>query len=240
MRVFETVSEAISEVRRDIYKGTPLMSSRVQQQTGKELPGRERLGYSYSIAGGWPETPQELVALAADSGMTFWQKGQSSLIAWLNLERENRLMNTVVLDPVERFHPALKSTFEGNWPSYLYSERLLGALDAMEGALSDSPDSRRAGWPIFRPEDAIRAGAPTRIPCSLYYQAVIRKVGAEEHLMLFYVSRSVDFDVFWISDIWLAHEFQKTLAKRLKRIPGQLVHMVISFHSFLIEGTEIY
>lgn len=239
MRVFETVADAISEIRRDVYKGTPLVSSRVQQRVGENLPGRERLGYSYSILGGWPDSPVHLVDVAVKQGLTFWGKHQDSIIDWLYAEESAREFS-VLGEATEKKHPALQSTFEGNWPAYTYSERLLGAIVAMENALSQSPDSRRAGWPIFRTEDAIRAGAPTRIPCSLYYQSILRKVGNEEHLMMFYVSRSCDYDTFWLSDIYLAHRFQLALAERLGKVPGQLVHMIISFHSFQVENTEIY
>ncbi len=45
MRVFNHLQEAQVEIRRDIYKGAPLASTRVQNKTHAILPGRERLMY---------------------------------------------------------------------------------------------------------------------------------------------------------------------------------------------------
>ena len=99
-------------------------------------------------------------------------------------------------------------------------------------ALKKNPDSRRVYWPIFRTKDSLRAGAPSRIPCSLGYQAMIRKVGGTDHLILTYLQRSADFDRFWLSDIWLARKFQLNLAEALQIQGGALIHFIISFHSF--------
>jgi thymidylate synthase len=111
---------------------------------------------------------------------------------------------------------------------------------AVIAALRKNRDSRRVFWPIFRPEDAIRAGAPTRIPCSLGYQFVLRELAGDERLLLFYLSRSVDFDTFWLSDLWLAHKMQVHVAGELSTNVGYLSHFIISFHSFAVNDQEIY
>lgn len=241
MRVFETLADAADELRRDVYKGAPLTSTRVQQRTGIELPGRERLAYTYSILGGWPNGAADLVALGANLGFKPYVEHPAEMLQWLCAERTNRLYLFPPHDhKPELLHPALKTTLEGNWPSYTYPERLIGADETMIQALREQPDSRRAFWPIFRPEDAGRMGAPTRIPCSLGYQAMLRQVGGSTRLILFYLQRSADFDNFWLSDIWLARQFQEHLAHDLDVAPGQLVHMVISLHSFEVEGSEVY
>ena len=61
MRLFQNLSEAESEIRRDIAKGTPVESSRVQQRTGLKLQGRERVSYNYSIQNGSMKTILALI-----------------------------------------------------------------------------------------------------------------------------------------------------------------------------------
>jgi hypothetical protein len=252
MRVFSTLKEAISEIRRDVYKGTPLTSSRVQQRVGETLPGRERLAYSYSILGsGFPANEEALISLAQAEG--FEKFSDPNVPDWLKFEKLERTHAITNLghapgdEATEACHPALMDTFEGNWLSYRYNERLFGCLEAMEAALRHTPDSRRAYWPIYLPQDSLRASAPTRVPCSLGYQAMIRRVGEEQHLMWVYLSRSCDFDTFWLSDIWFAHKMQEALCSRLRTHGqfadlkvGQVVHFIVSFHSFEVEGTEVY
>lgn len=239
MRYYSQLSDAISEIRRDLYKGPRVESTRVQQRVGELLPGRELLGYSYSIDHwGFPETPSALVQLGQECGFNLFIEHPEEMKSWLTREIEIRVEGKIgTLNEVT--HPALTKTLEGNWVSYSYGERLHGAIDALEKALT-SVDTRRAFWPIFRPEDSLRALAPTRIPCSLGYQVLIRKTPQGSELIMYYLQRSADFDTFFLSDIWLANKFKEALADRLAIRPGLFMHNIISLHSFEIEGTEIY
>lgn len=238
MRYYTNLPEALSEIQRDLAKAPSLISTRVQQRTGQELRGRETLGYSYAIEeGGIPTLPEVVIKLGRDFGFKTFV--DSKLAAWLWNEikiRERGVLNQLN----ELNHPALAQTIEGSWSAYTYGERLHGAMEAMEEALATSPDSRRAFWPIFRPEDSLRAAAPTRIPCSLGYQALIRDTRQGPRLVLYYLQRSADFDTFFLTDIFLAHRFQIALASRLKVLPGQFIHTIISLHSFAVEGQEVY
>ncbi len=247
MRQFIDICEAESEVRRDVYKGTQITSSRVQQSTNLELKGRERIGYSYAIL----DTQRyslipEIVKFGRKRGFkVFEDKG---IMEWLNEEIIHRT-NPEAFKRTEMFtedlHPALKKTFEGNSPAYTYTERLHGAIDYLSHELDLHPDSRRAYWPIYEQRDARRMYLPTRIPCSLGYQAMIRQVGSTQKLMLFYLQRSCDFDTFWLSDVWLAMRFQEALYANLlaahpKLELGQFIHVILSLHSFTVENEEIY
>jgi len=220
------------------------MSTRVQQRTNQKLSGRELLGYSYLIEkGGIPDSAQEVVELGSSMGFPIYradmEHGLKILKDWMALEIHYR-KHGVLGDMNEKDHPALKTTIEGNWPSYTYGERLSGALEALSTTLELSPDSRRAYWPIFEQHDSLRAMAPTRVPCSLGYQAMIRNTTQGPQLILTYLQRSADFDTFFLTDIWLANQFQKALAERLEVASGQFMHFITSLHSFTVEGTEIY
>ena len=256
MRTFTTLLDAIHEIRRDVYKGIPVVSSRVQQRDNLELPGRELQNYVYMIKRGIPDSRADFL----DFADTFLEDTVDSEYArWLQLETLSRdyplLWSGRKREPAESAHYALKSTIEGNHPSYTYSERLRQAVDTLSSILDQSPDSRRAYWPIFHPLDSIRALSPTRVPCSIGYHLLLRKVGEKTYLNMTYISRSVDFDTFWLTDLYLAHRFRNRVLMTLKGLrfrseevrpippayeAGTLVHHIISFHSFKIEGSEIY
>lgn len=254
MRLYTTLAEAASEIQRDLKNGQTISGTRVQQRRGK-FTFNERLGYDYAISeneSAWPETPGDLVNLGISLGFETFKKYHAEYAIWLDREIEARTRGNFGNPDMltEPFHPALISTIEGNWPSYTYTERLSGAIPALVNALISAPDTRRAFWPIFRPEDALRASAPTRVPCSLGYQVLIRPTTLGPRMYLVYLERSADFDHFWLTDIWLARQFQKAVLQAAQhagvmyegRQPtiGPVIHQLISFHSFEVAGTEVY
>jgi thymidylate synthase len=247
MRYFQTLPDAIGEIKRDVKKGgLATQSSRVQNKIGMNLQARERMCYLYAIAGGFPSTPEELIDLAVLNDFEFYTKERRALANWMARELDDRLLASQNLGPIsplvlaDALHPALKSTIEGSWPAYRYPERLNSMIDFLLDAHQNDPYTRRAYWPIYEKVDAIRMAAPTRIPCSLGYQTIIRNVNGEDLLLMIYYSRSVDLDRFWLTDIWFARKIQETIADRLKIKPGVITHFIASFHSFEAEAQEIY
>lgn len=244
MRVFETLYEAESEIRRDLYKGPLVQSTRVQQQTNLSLQVRERLGYQYSVS----NVPTSIAEITRFGSERFpsWRENQEKISLWLQNEVQRRFYNYHSSDPTtpdcsEVLHPQLKTTLEGNFPAYTYQARMRGAVHHLANGLKKNPDTRRAYWPIYHEHDVLRFADPTRIPCSLGYQPLIRDLGnGEERLVMFYLERSCDFDHFWLSDVFFASYFQKLIAQELEIKPGALLHYIISFHSFEVEEQEIY
>ena len=235
MRVFESLDDAVNEIQRDVYKGAPTLSTRVQQFTDIELSGKERVGYEYGILGSFPESPAQLVELGLKYKFPIFVDNPTAMTEWLYYEGNFERIEPYAWlgEPAnEARHPALANTFEGKWPSYTYRERLAGAVQVLAQTLAKDRDSRRAYWPIYRPEDSLRAMSPTRVPCSLGYHAMIRNISGDQKLILTYLSRSVDFDTFWLSDIWLARQFQLAICAELGTEPGMVIHNIISFHSF--------
>lgn len=260
MRIFESLNEAASEISRDVYKGTRVQSSRVQQRIGLELEGRELFGYSYSIQDTLhPSDINDLIQIGQLMEFPLYDTDEKrdQMYKWLSEEILYRTHPPYALTGIvknhlftESLHPALISTFEGSAPSYSYNERLTNAIDFIVEELMAHPDSRRAFWPIYTPHDAYRMSYPTRIPCSLGYQFMIRRVGNERRLIMIYLERSCDFDHFWLSDVFLAFRFQHKIVARINIelglqgkppiIPGAFIHFISSFHSFRVELEEIY
>jgi len=241
MRVFDTLEEAALEIKRDLAKSPLVESSRVQQFT-VEAQAREALGYDYTIRR-FPMDRAEFIREAVQLG--FWKPEEvPAFDEWLRIEQAARLS----WQPgalTESLHPALIKTIEGSEPSYTYTDRLAGAVEALVASFKQSPDTRRAFWPIFNREDAVRASRETRVPCSLGYSLIIRVVNGERFLHLTYLERSCDFDRFWLSDLWLARKFQEHILFELRKDVnfrdlklGHLSHFVISLHTFL--DAEVY
>ena len=244
MRIFQNLAQAHSEIERDIYKSPTVKSTRVQQRDGLDLTAHESIGYSYSILpGGIPDNPEDLVRLGAELNIEIFTgitRGQ--MLDWLFEEEAARFYpeHRIGQKPTELLHPALSSTIEGSYPAYTYTDRLFGAIPQIVATLEKNPDSRRAYWPILWPVDTNRMMQPTRIPCSLGYQAFIRERNGEDELQLVYLMRSSDFENFWLTDVYLASEFQRKIAGWLGIKMGTFTHMITSFHSFNVHGQEIY
>lgn len=258
MRNFADVREAGLEIRRDLFKGPKVASSRVQQFTELQgLEAHERFGYSYSIsADGFPPSVDEVIDVGTRLAFPDYQTeaGRDRMRTWLRLERSDRLIDKPLAGPnglTEELHPRLISTVEGKWPAYRYAERMKGAVEILAIQLLRAPDTRRAYWPVFWHEDVYRSHAPTRVPCSLGYQFLIRKVNEDLVLYLLYYQRSADFEHFWLSDVWLAQQFQSFLRIKIINLAGEssplcslqmgtFIHFIASFHLFDDELKEIY
>lgn len=248
MRMFENVQEAYLEIKRDLAKSPKFTQTRVQH-LALEADVREAMNYVYTIME-FPETLAEYLQIGTSLG-ALTDSQATHLAVWIPEELEARLE----WQPgriTEHQHPALSTLLEGNEPSYTYTDRLRGATESLLETIAMSPDTRRAFWPIFQPEDSVRAMRMTRIPCSVGYQFALRDMefqDSDPYLHMTYLMRSCDFGTFWWSDLWLARQFQKNLVAELaERMAlaaedrtvqiGHLTHIVLSLHSF-IDG-EIY
>lgn len=245
MRVFENVREAAREIERDLAKSPLLTSTRVQNLS-VTAQVREAMNYAYTIHS-FPDDVEDYVELGVELGFVSNGRQRQDLTDWL--ERESLARETWHPGYTgERQHPALQHVLEGSEPSYTYTDRLRSGVESLGHLLTFSPDTRRGFWPIFHPEDAVRAVRSTRIPCSLGYQLTLRDVNEAPHLHMTYFMRSCDFRTFWFTDIWLAHRFQMDVLMELvetaamQGLPapklGLFTHIVHSLHTFI--DAEIY
>lgn len=201
------------------------------------------MNYSYTIRQ-IPEGFDEVVDIAIQFELAKAENRQD-LIEWLTEEDQNRRYwrpNIVT----ERFHPNLRSVLEGDEPSYSYTDRLRGGATVMAETISRDLGTRRAYWPIFIPEDAIRSSRATRIPCSLGYWLAVRNVEGRRLLNITYLERSCDFGRFWIFDVWLAHQWREQVRRKIMDrqdqiiLTGTFTHTILSFHTTDDLTKEIY
>lgn len=245
MRVYTTLEEAASEIKRDIFK-SPMTISHSVQNIGVTQQAHEALDYSYSVID-MPAQPSELIDLGIKLG--FYQPEQKTqMFNWLLDEMVARIK----WKPgrvTEYEHPHLRKLINNAGElDYTYTDRLAFGIRQMAEILATDYSSRRAFWPIFQPEDVKQATRKVRIPCSLGYQALIRHVSDQPYLHLTYYERSCDFNRFWLSDIWLARQWQRALQEEILRLGswsgvsglrvGNTSHHIGSFHAFIDE--EVY
>lgn len=128
---------------------------------------------------------------------------------------------------------------------YTYSERLSkrvrkpfsdsstsSALNAVIECLNHDHDTRKAILPVFDASDLSFLDGNKRIPCSMYYDFLIREVNGVEQLNVTYHQRSSDFITHFGNDVWLALELMKYVSGMVGVKPGYLYHSIDSLHVY--------
>lgn len=95
-------------------------------------------------------------------------------------------------------------------------------------------DTRKAVLSIFDPsKDKDRLDGFARIPCSMYYQFLIRPNGKGEKVCnIIYNQRSADFCAHFGDDVYLAWKLMEYVANAVGVKPGYLYHQIGSLHSY--------
>lgn len=118
---------------------------------------------------------------------------------------------------------------------YTYNERMVILPYTIQLLKSDS-DTRKAVLPIFNgngKDDTLYYHGNKRIPCSMYYDFLIRQNGkGEKVLHICYHQRSSDFAQHFGNDIYLAWRLMEYVAQEVGVKPGYLYHTIDSLHIY--------
>ena len=118
---------------------------------------------------------------------------------------------------------------------YTYNERMVILPYTIQLLKSDS-DTRKAVLPIFNgngEDDTLYYPGNKRIPCSMYYDFLIRQNGkGEKVLHICYHQRSSDFVTHFGNDVYLAWRLMEYVAKEVGVKPGYLYHTIDSLHAY--------
>lgn len=100
--------------------------------------------------------------------------------------------------------------------------------------LKDDPGTRKAILSIFDPSiDSQRLDGVGRIPCSMYYDFLIRwSPKGEKVLHICYHQRSSDFIQHFGNDVYLAWRLMEYVAREVGILPGYLYHTIDSLHAY--------
>ena len=220
-RIFASTTEAINEIERDIME----MGIKVQPHTmqNKYVKGnddyetKEVQNYSFNILN------------MSDKDSTLDEQN----LQWVKEEFAERI------DTVGFVNPGKAWKTRGNtWQEFLndegemdytYNERMnaLDQINLVIAELKDNPDSRQCLIHVNFPGDCL-FWQEKRIPCSVYYQLMIRR----GKLDIIYNMRSSDFYSHFKNDMWLADELRNHIAKEVGIKPGLFMMNVGSLHVY--------
>lgn len=139
---------------------------------------------------------------------------------------------------------------------YTYSERIMKPvyfngtvmpkIMAIIQLLKSDQDTRKAVLNIYgtdnynEDEDSDHYEGSRRIPCSMYYDFLIRHNGkGEKVLHICYHQRSSDFVTHFGNDVYLAWRLMEYVAKEVGVKPGYLYHTIDSLHAYKKDWTAL-
>lgn len=222
MRIFKNCAETMSEVRREVAEmGKEVRLNTYQDKDIKDNPEfftKELLCYSYMIS-----QPKDK--------HSFLEGKQPHELAWATQELEDRLGQ-------KELNPGLAWTLRDTvWTpflhdgkfSYTYSERIGKQIEKVIEMLKVNPTSRNAIISIWdRQIDQDRIGGKMRVPCSMFYQVLVR----DGKVNIVYNIRSNDVMTHWNYDVYLAIALQEHIAEKLELKVGDFYQFIGSLHAY--------
>lgn len=218
MRIYRNAVEAITDIGRELKKCATVVHTQTMQN---------------KVVGNLPEFATKEIQAFDFTILDTSDKDQmpNVTLEWLKAEFKERVSPTQV-NPGEAFllRPEVWNEFLNDdiQFDYTYSERMHWQLDAVVNELALHPETRQAIIQIHdRNIDQERMGLK-RIPCSMYYQFMLR----DGKLDVIYNMRSTDFATHFQNDIWLAAELRNWIAEKIGVQPGKFIMFASSLHIY--------
>ena len=233
MRIYTDCKELMSEAFRDVFEMGAIVKPKTYQNKvidGKdEFITKEVIGYQYC-----------LTSLNLEN-MLYIADARSK--DWVEAELKERLTPHTNPGEAWKLRPELWEQFitENDHFDYTYSERFndpvgfMGArpINLVIKLLVDDPDTRKAILPIFTISDVVRNDGSARIPCSMYYNFMVREDSRGiKKLHISYHQRSSDVITHFGNDVALAFKMMEYVAESTGYQPGYLYHTIDSLHSY--------
>lgn len=155
---------------------------------------------------------------------------------WEEFLVDNPFKNTASSHPMSGIEKIFDYTYACRMSSKVACHAYSGKtyLEAIIQLLKDDNDTRKAVLSIFDADkDLHRLDGWARIPCSMYYQFLIRPNGKGEKVCnIIYNQRSADFIGHFGDDVYLAWRLMEYVAGAVGVKPGYLYHQIGSLHSY--------
>lgn len=229
MRIFKDFIEADKEVSREIHhNGLVYQSQSYQDKNVANDEGfltKELLGYTFMVKDPDIESYIEFRGLNSE---------------WIKTDFLERISGSGV-NPGEAWHlrQSMWEPFieEDGRFSYSYPERIGDQPRQVIDLLKSHPTSRHGFINIYNPDiDNKRRDGTRRVPCSMWYMAMIR----DGKLVLFYNIRSNDYNGHFGYDLVLARLMQEYIAKEVGVPVGDFIYQSGSLHAFKKDNSEIF
>jgi thymidylate synthase len=231
VRIFKNLIEAYYELERELkHNGTVYQTQTVQDkhvENNKEFLTKELLGYTFLVRD--PDIEGFVDNLKLDH-------------EWINQEFKERI-GLMKVNPGEAYK--LREVWDeflhdGRF-AYTYSERIGNQVEDVITLLNEQRYSRHGIINIYDPTiDNKRRVGNIRVPCSMYYNVMIRPDGGEDKVHMIYNIRSNDFSAHFPYDLVLARLLQEYIASNLNLKPGDFIYQSNSFHCFYKDSKEIF
>lgn len=233
MRIYSNAYELMSEQGRNLCEMGTVVAPHSYQN--KRIEGNEDYLTKEVICEHYC-----LTSLEQEEALFVFDKDSKR---WAALELIERLNHNISINPGEAWK-ARKEVWEeflndSKQFDYTYNERLWFKNDAVANLhkviveLQTNPDTRQAVVPIFHATDVAFLGGKRRIPCSMYYDFLIRPdVNGNPQLNITYHQRSSDFVTHFGNDVYLAWKTAEYVAKKVGVKMGYLYHIIDSLHTY--------
>lgn len=221
-RIFENCYHLVSEIYRDLYE----MGIEVHPETmqNKDIRNddnyitKENMNYSYCLLS---LEKSEYLFLPDNRGLKYCKE---ELLNRFNSKPVNPGTSWLIRKDV--WEPFLdnRKMFE-----YTYSERIWYQIPKIKEQLTKNPNTRQAILSVWNPViDIINLGGIKRVPCSVYYQFILRG----DMLHVIYNMRSCDLVTHFGIDVYLAYSTMERIANEIGKKPGYLYHNIGSLHAY--------
>lgn len=245
MRIYEDCYQLASEIRRDVYEMGSIVKPKSMQN--KIVDGdinyetKEILNYSYCL-----QTLRHEEMLFIDKVSKEWCDAEfNERVSTFRINPGNAWL--LRKEVWEEFLDKDSQEFD-----YTYGDRLNvfpnhpyggppygpGILKRVVKELVNNPDTRQAILAIWDTRiDSSRIGGVRRVPCSMYYQVIIR--GNKVHLI--YNQRSCDIVTHFGNDVYLAWKLKEYIKDEVNKLrndaddayeSGYLYHNIASLHAY--------
>ena len=221
MRVYGDCYELMSEIYRDVWEMGHIVHPRSMQN--KIVEGdegymtKEVINYAYSLTNLFKVD----YLFLADPKARIWAEAEFD-------ERVSKSYRNP--GQAWKLRRDVWTEFLKEWGfEYTYNERMAISLDKVISELKINPDTRQAIISVWDPDKDIDGiGGNYRVPCSVYYQAMVR----DNRLHLVYNQRSADVVTHFGNDVYLAWKLMEYIADSIRVKRGYLFHNIGSLHAY--------
>mgnify|MGYP003402240500 FL=1 len=229
MRIYSSSYELMSEMGRELNSYGQTVKPKTYQN--KNIEGNEDFVTKEIICQQYC-----LTSLQDPTWLFFYSRSRK----WADAEFKERINTSEIINPGKAWElrKDLWEQFLVNGKfDYTYNERIIHVIKPLIRLLKDDNDTRKAVLPIFNGDmdglDTDWYDGSRRIPCSMYYDFLIRQNGkGEKVLHICYHQRSSDFVTHFGNDVYLAWRLMEYVAKEVGVKPGYLYHTIDSLHTY--------
>lgn len=229
MRIYSSSYELMSEMGRELNSYGQTVKPKTYQN--KNIEGNEDFVTKEIICQQYC-----LTSLQDPTWLFFYSRSRE----WADAEFQERIDTSDIINPGKAWElrKDLWEQFLVNGKfDYTYNERIIHVIKPLIRLLKDDNDTRKAVLPIFNGDmDGLNTDGydgSRRIPCSMYYDFLIRQNGkGEKVLHICYHQRSSDFVTHFGNDVYLAWRLMEYVAKEVGVKPGYLYHTIDSLHTY--------